>query len=196
MRQLLNVEQPIAGEIFERIVESSGARLRHSAYVAPGIETEIAVRLAKAVPPTDRKHDRSSIANYVEAVMAAIEVVDNRYVDIASSGAATFASDNNFDAGSVLGEEHKNWQDLPLDALEARTFIDGKLVATARSDQLMGHPLDALAWLANRYGALGRTLDEGSFVSLGTITPVQWIQHACSIHIEIDQLGTVDLEMI
>ena len=195
MRALLNVERPIAGEVFERLVARSGARLRHAGYRSPGLETEIAVRLAREVPASGAPYDRRSIAPFVEAIMPAIEIVDDRYVEFRSAGAATFAADNNFNAGSVLGEECRDWRELPLDALEARTFIDGALVASATSDALMGHPLDALAWLADRYAALGRSLAAGSFVSLGTITPVQWAPRPCSMRIEIERLGSVELTL-
>ncbi|MEZ5823517.1 MAG: hypothetical protein R3C97_01860 [Geminicoccaceae bacterium] len=153
MRELLRVEQPIAGEVFEKTVRRTPAVLRHADLVSPGIETEIAVRLGRDVPPSSTSHDRESIARFVDAVMPAIEIVDNRYEVFRSAGAATFAADNNFNAGSILGAECTEWRDLPLDALQTRTFIDGELKATALSDQLMGHPLDALAWLAKRYGA-------------------------------------------
>ena len=195
MRELLRVEQPVAGEIFERTVVHSGARLRHRDFVSPGIETEIAVRLAEDVPPSSTPHDRASIVRFVGTLMPAIEIVDDRYVDFRNAGAATFASDNNFNAGSVLGDERGDWNRLPLDGLEARTFIDGKPAASAISSQLMGHPFDALAWLANRYGALGRSLEKGTFVSLGTITPVQWIPEPCSARIEIDGLGAVEVTL-
>ena len=193
MRDLLRVEQPIAGEVFERTVNHSGARIPHASFVAPGIETEIAVRLGDTIAAAGAPYDRHGIARHVEALMPAIEIVDDRYEQFRTAGAATFAADNNFNAGSVLGREFREWRTLPLDKLRARTFIDGRRVAEAVSDQLMGHPLDALVWLANRYSRLGRDLDAGSFVSLGTITPVQWVPSPCTARIEIEHLGEVEL---
>ena len=77
--------------------------------------------------------------------------------------------------------------------MTARTFRDGSLLATGRSDALLGHPLDALAWLANRRGRLGLGLAAGTFVSLGTITPVVWVDGPASFHIEVEGLGSVDV---
>lgn len=193
MRQLLRVKEPVAGEVFARTVHSHGAALNLSDFLAPGIETEIAVRLEAEVPPEHAPYDRETIAAYVDVLMPSIEIVDNRYEDFTTAGAATFAADNNFNAAIVLGDAIHAWRDIGLDKLQARTFIGGDLVAAAQSSQLMGHPMDALAWLANRYARLGRPLEAGHFVSLGTITPVQWIERACEVRIEIEEIGQLNM---
>ena len=81
--------------------------------------------------------------------------------------------------------------DLDLGALTARTLRDGILLATGCSDALLGHPLDALAWLASRRSQLGLGLSAGTFVSLGTITPVVWVDGPGEFRIEVEGLGSV-----
>ncbi|MEZ5863591.1 MAG: fumarylacetoacetate hydrolase family protein [Geminicoccaceae bacterium] len=175
MRKLLNVPGPIAGDVFASTVHEKRATLRLADYVRPGLETEIAVRIGRDLTPDEAPWSKERIAAAVAAVLPAIEIVDNRYTDFAKAGAGTIIADNAFNAGSILGPETTDWQGLPLDRLTARTLIDGREVGTGLSDELLGHPLNALVWLADRYAGLGRTLQAGRFVSLGTITPVQWI---------------------
>jgi 2-keto-4-pentenoate hydratase len=78
---------------------------------------------------------------------------------------------------------------LDLAALSARTWKDGELVAQGLGEALLGHPLDALAWLANRRSNLGLGLTSGSVVTLGTITPVQWVATPATFRIEVEALG-------
>ena len=191
MRQLLNVPGPIAGDVFAETVHRGNATLRLSHYVRPGIETEIAVRIARDLTPDEAPWTVERIRDVVAAIMPAIEIVDDRYTDFKSAGAGTIIADNAFNAGSILGSETTDWQGLSLDQLTARTIIDKQEVATGLSDELLGHPLNALVWLADRYAGLGRTLKAGRFVSLGTITPVQWIAGACEVEIEVEGLGGV-----
>lgn len=191
MRKLLNVPGPIAGDIFAGTVHQGRATLRLDDYVRPGIETELAVRIARDVRPEEAPWTVERIAAVVAAVMPAIEIVDDRYQDFKAAGAGTIIADNAFNAGSILGPETTDWQGLPLDRLTAKTLIDGMVVATGLSDELLGHPLQALVWLADRYAGLGRTLEAGRFVSLGTITPVQWIAEPCTVEIEVEGLGGV-----
>jgi 2-keto-4-pentenoate hydratase len=194
MRRYINVPEPLAGEVFASQVHASGAVVRRGDFVRLGIETEIAVRLGRDLPPRGTAYRRAEAAAAVAALMPAVELVDDRYEDFATVGGPTQIADNAFDAGSVLGPEHSGWQALALDlaALTARTWRDGVLVAEGRSDALLGHPLDALAWIANRRSSLGLGLAAGSFVSLGTITAVQWAAEGPATYtIEVERLGKV-----
>lgn len=193
MRKLLNVPGPIAGDVFASTVHERKADLRLADYLRPGVETEIAVRINRDLTPDEAPWTRERIASAVEAVLPAIEIVDDRYVDFRSAGAGTIIADNAFNVGSILGRPTTDWQSLPLDKLTARTLIDGREVATGLSDELLGHPLNALVWLADRYAGLGWTLKAGRFVSLGTITPVQWITGPCEVRIQVEGLGGVEV---
>ena len=125
--------------------------------------------------------------------MPSIELVDDRYDDFATIGGPTQIADNAFDAGCVLGPELIQWHGLDLAALTAHTWQDGTLLAEGLSDTLLGHPLDALAWLANRRSRLALGLAAGSFVTLGSITPVQWVAAPTMFRIEIEALGEVSV---
>lgn len=195
MRRYLNVPEPLAGEIFRGQVHMPGATVRRGDYVRLGIETEIAVRLGRDLPPRAAPYTRDEAAAAVAEVMAAIELVDDRYRDFATIGAATLIADNAFDAGSVLGAAVTSWRGLDLAALEARTLRDGEVLATGLGEALLGHPLDALAWLANRRSALGAGLAASTFVSLGSMTPVIWVEAAARYRIEVEALGAVEVEV-
>lgn len=193
MRRYINVPEPIAGEIFARQVHPEGATVRRQDYVRLGIETEIAVRLGHDLPPRAEPFAQQEVAEAVAEVMAAIELVDDRYEDFAAIGGPTLIADNAFDAGSILGPAVTGWRHLDLAALRARTFRDGSLVAEGRGEALLGHPLEALRWLANRRASLGLGLPAGSFVSLGSITPVQWVDGPARYRIEVEALGAVEV---
>src|SRR4051794_10802855 len=189
MRRYLNVPEPMAGEVFAGQVHAGGALVRARDFVRLGIETEIAVRLGRDLPARAAAYGRAEVAAAVVAVMPSIELVDDRYDDFATVGGPTQIADNAFDAGCVLGQEFAQWHGLDLAALSAQTWKDGELVAQGLGEALLGHPLDALAWLANRRSSLGLGLAGGSFVTLGTITPVQWVTAPATFRIEIEALG-------
>ena len=193
MRRYINVPEPLAGEVFASQVHADGATVRRADFVRLGIETEIAVRLIHDLPPRPAPYGRDDVALAVAACMASIELVDDRYDDFATIGGPTQIADNAFDAGVVLGRPRPDWHGLDLAALTARTWCDGVLLAEGRSDALLGHPLDALAWLATKRSSLGLGLAAGTFVSLGTITPVQWVDGPSHFRVEVGGLGEVAL---
>jgi 2-keto-4-pentenoate hydratase len=191
MRRYLNVPEPMAGEVFASQLHRDGATVRRADFVRLGIETEIAVRLARDLPARHAPYTRADAADAVAEFMPAIELVDDRYEGFATIGASTLIADNAFDAGSLLGPPFPGWRRLDLAGLTARTCRDGAPIAEARSDALLGHPLDALAWLATRRSSLGLGLVAGTFVSLGSITPVQWVEGPGVWRIEVEALGAV-----
>lgn len=193
MRAYLNLAEPVAGEVFAAGVHESGATVQAGAYRRLGIETEIAVRLGAELAPANGRCTREAAGAAVAEMMAAIELVDDRYLDFRTVGAPTLVADNAFNAGVVLGAPAPGWRELALDRLAARTLLDGELVGTGRSDALLSHPLDALAWLATRRASLGLSLAAGSFVSLGSITPVHWVKAPGRFRIEVEGLGAVEL---
>jgi len=196
MRRYLNVPEPMGGEIFRHQLHPDGASVVSTDFVRLGIETEIAVRLARDLPPRPEPYARADAAAAVGELMAAIELVDDRYDDFTAIGAPTLIADNAFDAGSLLGPAVTDWRHLDLGNLVARTRRDGAVVAEGRSDALLGHPLDALAWLAERRSSLGLGLAAGTFVSLGSITPVRWVDDGPAVYrIEVEALGAVMVEV-
>ncbi|MEO1019913.1 MAG: fumarylacetoacetate hydrolase family protein [Pseudomonadota bacterium] len=193
MREMINVPEPLLGEVFDSTVHENGVVLSLGEFQRAGIESEIAAELAKPLEPDNAPSSREEAADFVAALMPAIEIVDDRYVDFKTVGAEVQIVDNVFNAASVLGPPVKEWRHLALDRLGCRTVIDGVEVATGTSDALMDHPLDALLFALQRWAGLGRGLPAGSFISLGTITPVQWHHGVCQV--EIEGLGGVALTL-
>ncbi|HEX2528305.1 MAG TPA: fumarylacetoacetate hydrolase family protein [Geminicoccus sp.] len=195
MQRYLGVAEPVFGEIFATTLLAHPARLQLGRFTRLGIETEIAVTLARDLRPDDAPFERAGLARCVASVHAAIELVDDRYADFSAVGAATLAADNFFGTGLVLGTAHGLAEIGPLDQLAARTILDGEEVGAGRSDALLGHPLDALAWFANRRARLGLAVPNGSVVTLGSITPVFWLDRPMAVRIEIEHLGAVDVDV-
>lgn len=191
MQEFLKIDQPCAGRVFAAHVHRGAAHIRRDDYVRPGVECEIAVVLDTDLPATGMPYSRSSVATAVGGVMAAIEIVDDRYEDFRSLGAPTLIADDFFNAGSVLAAPVRDWRGLDLATLAGSMAINGREVGRGRGAQIMGHPLEALAWLANLRAREGRPLRAGEFVSLGSIVETKWIDAGDEVAVEIDGLGRV-----
>ncbi len=191
MQKFLNITEPCAGSIQESHLYISPIELPHNRFCHVGVECEIAVRLACDLSPDGAPFDRNSVANAVGACMPAIEIVDDRYVDYPSLSAATLIADDFFGAGCVLGPVCTNWQQLNLGAVSAAMSINGKEVGTGIGAHVMGHPLEALAWLANTFARQNRGLEEGQIVLTGSIVETQWVSVADTVTVSVHGLGEV-----
>lgn len=191
MQAFLKISHPCAGGVFARTVHRSPAIVRHGGFVRVGVECEIVVRLGADLGPGST-HTRASVAGAVAACMAGMELVDARYVDYATLDTPTLIADDFFDAGCVLGAERVDWRTLDLAACEGVTRINGAEAGHGRGGDVMGHPLEALAWLANLKASRGQWLRAGEFVFLGSVVETRWVSPGDHVVMDIAGLGTVE----
>ncbi len=196
MQDYIGIKQPCAGGIANSEIHRSGVVLSVSQYLRPGVECEIAARLGRALPPAATPYTRESVASAVDAVQTAIEIVDDRYEDWRAMSAPTLIADDFFNAGAVLGPPITNWQHIDLAALTGWMRINEHEVGTGRGADVLGHPLEALAWLANLGSQTGQGLPAGAFVLLGSIVQTHWVQAGDRIEIGIEDLGQVGVQFV
>jgi 2-keto-4-pentenoate hydratase len=189
MQRFLNIGNPCAGGVFAPTAQHRQGRFRHADFLHAGVECEIAVRLARDLPVARAPYDRTGAAGAIGACMAAIEVVDDRYVDYGSLDTPTLIADDFFNAACVLGEEVEHWHEIDLSGVAGRMRINGRAVGTGKGGDILGHPLNALAWLANALAARGRSLRAGEFVLLGSVVETKWVEPGDLVEIEIEGLG-------
>lgn len=193
MQQLVGVDHPCEGGIFETRMHLSPCALPHDAFVNVGVESEIAVRLSDDMNADNAPYTRDSVRDAVAACMAAIEIVDDRAYEYGGLEAVTLIADNAFNAGCVLGREIADWRELDLAALGGRMMLNGTVLAEGRGADVLGHPFEALAWLANSLIARGKMLRMGDRVLLGSVVKTYWPKRGDSIATDIDVLGTAEV---
>ena len=196
MQDYIGIRQPCAGGIADSAVHSSGVALSAGRFMRPGVECEIAIRLGPALPPATTPYTRDSVRSAVDAVQAAIEIVDDRYEDWRTMAAATLIADDFFNAGAVLDQPIADWQQIDLAAVTGWMRINGHEVGAGRGADILGHPLEALAWLANLRSQSGEGLPAGAFVLLGSIVQTHWVQLGDTIEIGIEGLGQVSARFV
>lgn len=193
MQEYMNIHEPSFGEVFEPAVHRNSATLTHSDYVEPGIEAEIAAQLGADLPAAKAPYTRDSVVDAVEACMASIELVDARYFDYRQLDTPTMVADNFFNAACILADPVTDWRGIDLGDVQGLVELNGEEVGTGAGSLIMGHPLEALAWLANRLAERGRELKAGEFVTLGSVVPTMWVSPGDRIGVEMSGLGRVSV---
>ena len=187
MQKLCGVDEPCFGAIFAGEVHDGTAELPASRYCRLGIETEIAVRLGEDLP---QGGDRERVGAAVESCMAAIELLEDLRHDYKRLSAAAMVAANVWNTGAVLGAPVTDWRRLDLAALTARLTINGREIGRGQGGDVMGNPLNALAWLANKTAEMGRPLKRGMVVLTGSMVPIQFPVAGDRCAVEVEHLGT------
>lgn len=194
MQNYLGIHSPCSAGLFAGTQHSSGVELRAADFRRLGIECEIAVRFAAAVPP-EVAAEPARIATAISDVFAAVELVDDRYADWRSTDTPTLVADDFFAAGAVLGEAVPLAAIGDLAALVGVTRINGDEVGRGVGADVLGHPLNALAFLVGSLAERGRRIEAGETVLTGSLVETRWLSAGDRAEIEIDGLGRVSLRL-
>ncbi len=189
MQAYLEIPHPCAGVLHAGQQHTGEAHLPHAAFVRPGVECEIAVRIGTTLAPADAPFDDAAIARAVEGCMAAIEIVDDRYVDYRALDTPTLVADDFFNAASVIGEARTDWRAPDIPALAGRMTINGTEVGRGTAADVMGHPFRALAWLASSLAERGIALEAGAIVLTGSVVETHWVGPGDHVRVAIEGLG-------
>lgn len=192
MQEYIGIPHPCAGGVFAKTVHRSGVRLAASDYVRVGVECEIAVRLKRDLSPTEAPFTAEWMAEAIEAYYPAIEIVDDRYVQWETLGAPTLIADDFFAAGCVLGPAVAYSAAPDLASVVGRAVVNGKHAGRGTGADVLGHPHNPLAWLANHLAAEGRGLHAGHIVLTGSLVKTLWLKAGDRVVIDIDGLGRVE----
>jgi 2-keto-4-pentenoate hydratase len=190
MQKLCGVGEPCYGAIFAREVHHRRAELAAADYCRLGVETEIAFRLGADLP---RGHDPGGIAAAVDSCMAAIELIEDLHYDYERLDAAAMVAGNVWNAGVVLGSPVTGWRNQDLARSTARLSINRQEIGSGNGGDVMGHPLNALAWLADKLAAAGTPLRRGMIVMTGSMVPIQYPVAGDQVAIEVSGFGSAEL---
>ena len=194
MQRYLGVDGPAFGRILSGDVHADGSTISRKSLFNPGIECEIAVRIGAG--SAGRRWTREDAGDLVAAVLPAMEIVENRYGDFLARGTPTLVADDFFHKACAIGAELADWKKIDLAAVAGRTLVAGEERGRGTGREVMGHPLEAVAWLANLLGDQGEQLKRGDLIMTGSVTPVMWLDSfPCWAEIVFDGLGSVSLEL-
>ncbi len=195
MQEYLGLPGPLAGFIAEAGLHGSGSTLSFKSFLHAGVECELAVVLARDLPPGPCSNAQAAAA--VGELMAGIEVVENRYGPLDVLGSPTLVADQVFHAGAVLGAPHSEWRGLDLRSLAGSVSVNGHERGAGTGADLLGDPMSALAWLAaSEEAAAFGGMRAGQVVMLGSVCPPVWLDGPAEVTVQFSPLPTVTLSLV
>lgn len=197
MQEMLQYFSPFAGPLHANMIYPDGVELDHSLYGRLCIECELAAVLGKTLLARHAPYSREQIADAVETIAPALELVDDRNADYSdiSTLVLTLIADNAWNAGVVLGPALRDWQHLDLANLHGRVSINGQAVDEGYGRDVLGHPFEALRWLVNTVAGQGKDVHEGMVVMTGTMIATQFVKPGDQLSFSVDGLGTVGVSI-
>ena len=190
---MLGVFQPDFGWLTDAMVYNEGEAIPMSRLIQPKAEGEIAFVLRKTL-----KGPGVTVADVLaatEGVMACFEIVDSRIEDWKIRIQDTVA-DNASCGVFVLGDRLVDVRDVDLTTCGMVLEKNGEIVATGAGAAALGHPANAVAWLANTLGAHGTALEAGEVVLSGSLAAMVPVKAGDNLRVTIGGIGGCSVRFV
>ena len=158
-----------------------------------GVECEFAFTMAQDYPAPGEAADPQSAKAAVADCLIALEVVGRRTAGDGMPQFPGIIADYAAHCAFVAGPGVANWAEIDLAAVTVNGLINGNVTNEGSGAAVLGHPLNALAWLAEALVADGGRLRAGDIVSTGTTLGIVIPQPGATIIGDFGDLGTVSL---
>ena len=187
----MGVHSPIYAHLTSPMLLPDAGRFDPARLGQPRIEPEVAFVLGRdlqgPVSPA-----QALLA--VEGVSAALEILDSRYKNFKFS-LPDVVADNASSAYFVLGSTVRSAREVDLGNLGMVMSINGRVAQIGSSAAILDHPARSLAALANMLAEVGEKLHAGMIVLAGGATAAVALSPGDRVLLEVDALGTVQVEV-
>jgi 2-oxopent-4-enoate/cis-2-oxohex-4-enoate hydratase len=190
---MLGVHQPDFGYLLDGMVYNEGESIPMDTLIQPKAEGEIAFLMKK-----DLMGPGVTAADVLAAtagVMACFEIVDSRITDWKIKIQDTVA-DNASCGVFVLGDKLVPIDQVDLGLCGMVLEKNGEIVVTGAGAATMGHPVNAMVWLANTLGRLGIPLKAGDIVLSGAMGAMVPVVKGDSLRVTIGGIGGCSVRFV
>jgi len=187
-RAHLGVDEPCFGHILDSRVYANGAEVHLAELADPHCEAEIAFMLGEdlkgpGVTP-------AQVMAATRAVLPAIELVD---IKVQGDGirAVDVIAHQALHGGVIIGSRLIDLASVDLQFEGVTVEYNGHLAGSGTGSEVMGNPINPIAWLANKMAEFDDYLRTGEIIISGSVvTPVR-VQPGGHINITFTRLGSV-----
>ena len=143
------------------------------------------------LPSSGAPYTRESVLDAIEWLAASFEIIDGREgaAGEAQNPALRAIVTNINNGGAVLAEPVTDWRPIDLASSQGKMIVNGEVIGEGVGTDIMGHPLEPVAWLANSLVGLGKSLKSGDTILTGSFAPPYFIDSGDSASISIEVLG-------
>jgi 2-keto-4-pentenoate hydratase len=184
----LGVDQPDFGVLFDDMGFGDSEPVPMAGLHQPKVEAEVAFVLGRDLFMPNPGH--VDVLKAVDHVLPAVEIVGSRIANWNIRFVDTVA-DNASSGAYVLGSTPRLLREIDLRLCGMVMTKRGEPVSVGAGAACLGHPLNAVVWLARTMAALGHPLRAGDLVLSGALGPMVPVSSGDVFDVRINGLGGV-----
>jgi 2-keto-4-pentenoate hydratase len=189
VQRQMGVDRPDFGILYADMAYGDSEPVPISRLLQPRIEAEVAFMLSRDFP--ERPVTAVDVIRATDFVLPAIEIVDSRIAGWDISIVDTVA-DNASSGLFVVGGPPRRLTDIEdLRMVRMRVTVDDEVVSHGTGAACLGHPVNAVVWLANELAARGQPMRAGELVLSGALGPLVTAAPGKQYEATLEGLGSV-----
>jgi 2-keto-4-pentenoate hydratase len=189
MQRAVGIDEPDYGHLLDDMFVDEGAVVPHERLFSPLAEAELAFVLGDAL--TGPGVNAADVIRATDFVLPCIEVVDSRFVREGRGTLVDTIADNASSGLVVLGGNPARLTDLDIRRVGVSVARNGVVEETGVASAVMGNPITAVAWLANKLSHFGVALEAGQVILSGSFTRLVRFGPGDVVSATFDPLGEV-----
>lgn len=189
MQAASKIDEPDYGYITDDLLLNDGAVVPFENYCVPRVEPELTFILKE--PLKGPGIGLIDVMRATEWVVPSIEIIDARVTE--PRKIYDTVADNGAYAGLVLGGRPMRPEDIDLRWVGAIFYRNSGIEETGLAAGVLGNPAMAIAWLANKIGPFGVTLEPGHMMLSGSFTRPVYANKGDTLHADFGPLGNVSV---
>jgi 2-oxo-hept-3-ene-1,7-dioate hydratase len=189
MRSLTNATEPDYGTMFDNWFVLEGSVVPRSTMNRPLVEVELAFVLKE--PLVGPAVTVADVIRATDFVLPSIEIVDTRQTGRGPNMLVDSISDAAACGLVVLGANKARLEDIDVRNIGATLSINGDIEESGMARAVMGNPINAVAWLANKLHEFGVTPQAGHVILSGSFIRAIPFQAGDSVEALFNELGEV-----
>lgn len=193
MQNALGVYEPDYGYITDKLMVMEGEPLVMSNLIAPKVEAELAFVLHSDL--TGPGITAADVLRATAGVMPALEIIDTRIKDWKIKIQDSIADDASIGRIIVSGRLTPI-TDIDLRYMGQVVEKNGEIVATSAGAAVLGHPANAVVWLANKLAKYNIPLKAGEIIMSGSFAAACPATAGDCICATFDRIGSVTARFI
>ncbi len=192
MQRSSQIDEPDYGHLLDSMMIADGAKVPHENFCLPRVEVELAFVMGK--PLKGPGVGLTDVLRATEYVVPALEIVDARIQD--PRKITDTVADNGAAAGIVVGGRPVGPTEVDLRWVGGIMYRNSEIEETGVAAGVLGHPALGVAWLANKLGVHGVTLQPGHIVLAGSFTRVVFAKKGDTLHGDFGALGGIAVQFV
>jgi 2-oxo-hept-3-ene-1,7-dioate hydratase/2-keto-4-pentenoate hydratase len=192
IQQLVGSTEPNFGPLLDHMFTAEASDLARSNWLTPVVESEIAFIIKN--PLSGPGVNVADVIRAIDFVLPAIEIADFRVARAAGMDVRDITADMSAAGGVVLGGNPVSLHDIDIRAVTCSLVVNDEERANGMASEVLGNPLSAVAWLANKLSEFGVALEPGQVILSGAMHNAQPVEAGDRILARFDNgLGDIKL---